>query len=213
MKNILLVSSSAAGANSRTRQVSDRAVQSLADREPGSRVVVRDVSREPLPHLDDAFLAGMGRAAEERSATQHEALARSDALVDELLAADVLVIAAPMYNFGVPSALKAWIDHVARAGRTFRYTANGPEGLLKGKRAILVLSRGGVYTKGPMLRLEFQESYLRGVLGFLGIDDVRSIHIEGVAFGADVAEAAVNRALVQAAAIADEVAEAQPLAA
>jgi FMN-dependent NADH-azoreductase len=213
MKKILLVTSSAAGAQSRTRQVSDRVVQALVTREPGSRVVVRDVAREPLPHLDDAFLAGMGRAANERSAAQHEALSRSDALIDELAAADVVVIAAPMYNFGVPSALKAWIDHVARAGRTFQYTANGPEGLLKGKRAILVLSRGGVYTKGPMLRLEFQESYLRGVLGFLGIDDVRSIHIEGVAFGADVAEAAVNRALVQAASIADEFAESEKIAA
>ncbi|HET9046227.1 MAG TPA: FMN-dependent NADH-azoreductase [Casimicrobiaceae bacterium] len=205
MKKILLVTSSAAGAQSRTRQVSDRVVQSLLAREPGSRVAIRDVSRDPLPHLDDTFLAGMGRAADERSAGQHEALSRSDALIDELVAADVVVIAAPMYNFGIPSALKAWIDHVARAGRTFRYTANGPEGLLNGKRAILVLSRGGVYTKGPMLRLEFQESYLRGVLGFLGIDDVRSIHIEGVALGADVAEAAVKRALEQAESVADEI--------
>ena len=213
MKKILLVTSSAAGAQSRTRQVSDRVVQALVARQPGSRVAVRDLVREPLPHLDDAFLAGMGRSADERTAAQAEAMSRSDALIDELVAADVVVIAAPMYNFGVPSALKAWIDHVARAGRTFRYTANGPEGLLKGKRAILVLSRGGVYTKGPMLRLEFQESYLRGVLGFLGIDDVRSIHIEGVAFGADVAEAAVNRALVQAARIADEFAEPVPVAA
>lgn len=213
MKKILLVTSSAAGAQSRTRQVSDRVVQALVDREPGSRVVVRDVVRDALPHLDDTFLAGMGRAAHERNAAQAEALSRSDAMIDELVAADVVVIAAPMYNFGIPSALKAWIDHVARAGRTFRYTANGPEGLLKGKRAILVLSRGGVYTKGPMLRLEFQESYLRGVLGFLGIDDVRSIHIEGVAFGADVAEAAVNRALVQAEAIVDEIAEHEKLAA
>ena len=205
MNNILLVTSSAAGAQSRTRQVSDRVVQAILAREPGSRVVVRDVAREPLPHLDDTFLAGMGRAESERTTLQAEALERSDALIDELAAADVVVIAAPMYNFGVPSALKAWIDHVARAGRTFRYTANGPEGLLKGKRAVLVLSRGGVYTKGPMLRLEFQESYLRGVLGFLGIDDVRSIHIEGVAFGADVAEAAVNRALLQADSIVDDI--------
>ena len=213
MKKILLVTSSAAGAQSRTRQVSDHVVQALVDREPGSRVVVRDVVRDALPHLDDTFLAAMGRAGDERTAAQAEALARSDGLIDELVAADVVVIAAPMYNFGIPSALKAWIDHVARAGRTFRYTASGPEGLLKGKRAILVLSRGGVYTKGPMLRLEFQESYLRGVLGFLGIDDVRAIHIEGVAFGADVAEAAVNRALVQAEAVADEIAEREARAA
>jgi len=93
-------------------------------------------------------------------------------------------------------------DHVTRAGRTFRYTAEGPEGLLKGKRAILVLSRGGVYTKGPMLRFEFQESYLRGVLGFLGITDVRVIRIEGMAMGADVAAAAVARALAEADVIA-----------
>ena len=213
MKNVLLVTSSPAGAASRTAQVSARVAAAIASRETGSRIVARDLAREPLPHLDGDFLGGMGRAPEDRDGPQAAALARSDALIDELLAADVVVIAAPMYNFGIPSALKAWIDHVARAGRTFRYTAEGPEGLLKGKRAILVLSRGGVYTKGPMLRFEFQESYLRGVLGFLGITDVRVIRIEGMALGADVAAAAVARALAEADGIAFDDGAATALAA
>jgi FMN-dependent NADH-azoreductase len=213
MKNVLVVTSSPAGAGSRTAQVSGRVAVAVATREPGSRVVTRDLARDPLPHLDGDFLGGMGRAPADRDAPQAAALARSDALIDELLAADVVVIAAPMHNFGIPSALKAWIDHVARAGRTFRYTAAGPEGLLQGKRAILVLSRGGVYTRGPMLRLEFQESYLRGVLGFLGITDVRVIRIEGMALGADVAAAAVARALAEAEGIAFDDAAATALAA
>ncbi len=183
MKRILLVSSSPRGAQSYSHRVAQRVVDEFAAREPGAEVVVRDLVRDPLPHLGEAFVSGMARPASERSAEEAEALDRSDRLIDELVAADVVVIAAPMYNFGIPSGLKAWIDHVARAGRTFRYGATGPEGLLKGKRAVLVVARGGVYTKGPMLKMEFQESYLRGVLGFLGITDVQTIRVEGVAIG------------------------------
>ena len=191
MKRILMVTSSAAGAQSRTRQVADRVVQTLLDREPGSRVVVRDVVREPLPHLDGTFLAGMGRAAGERSAAQHEALARSDALVDELLASDVVVIAAPMYNFGVPSALKAYFDHIARSGVTFRYTAKGPVGLMTGKRAVVIATRGGLYAGTP---LDTQTGYVRDFLRFIGIGDVEFVHAEGLAMGEAPKSAAIDKA-------------------
>ena len=186
----------------------------FAAREPGAEVVVRDLVRDPLPHLGEAFVSGMARPASERSAEEAKALDRSERLIDELVAADVVVIAAPMHNFGIPSGLKAWIDHVGRAGRTFRYGAAGPEGLLKGKRAVLVVARGGVYTKGPMLKMEFQESYLRGVLGFLGIIDVRTIRVEGVAMGEAAAREAHEQGTKRAAALARELAgEALPAAA
>jgi len=128
-------------------------------------------------------------------------MARSDKLIDELFAADVVVMAVPMHNFGLPSTLKAWIDHIARAGRTFAYSEKGPQGLLKEKKAILVLARGGVYSDGPAKPLDFQESYLRSILGFLGITDVQVVRVEGVAMGED----AVKRALASARAQADTV--------
>jgi FMN-dependent NADH-azoreductase len=119
--------------------------------------------------------------AEKRSSDQTQLLALSEALIEELFAADTIVIASPMHNFGVPSTLKAWIDHISRAGRTFSYGANGPQGLLKGKRAILVLASGGVYSNGQMKALDFTEPYLRAVLGFLGITEVDVVRVEGVA--------------------------------
>jgi FMN-dependent NADH-azoreductase len=214
MNNVLLVSSSPRGAQSYSQKVARQVVDDIAAVEPSTRVVVRDLARDPLPHLGEAFVAGMARPANERTVEEAEALDRSDRLIDELAAADVVVIAAPMYNFGIPSGLKAWIDHVARAGRTFRYGATGPEGLLKGKRAVLVVSRGGVYTKGPMLKMEFQESYLRGVLGFLGITDVETIRVEGVAMGEAAARDSFERATAQASALAgDLVRDALPVAA
>jgi FMN-dependent NADH-azoreductase len=122
------------------------------------------------------------------------ALALSQQLVDEVLASDVLVIEAPMYNFAIPSVLKAWIDHIVRAGKTFQYGAHGPEGLAKGKKAIIVLGRGGVYSEGPYKVMDYQEPYLRAILGFIGISDVETIHIEGVAMGPDKAAEALEKA-------------------
>jgi FMN-dependent NADH-azoreductase len=110
-------------------------------------------------------------------------------MIEELEAADTVVLAVPMYNFSIPSTLKAWIDHVARAGRTFRYTANGPEGLLKNKQVFVVTGRGGIYSgDAPTRVLDFQEPYLRGILGFLGLTNVTFIHIEGLSIGAESAE-------------------------
>ena len=138
---------------------------------------------------------------EKRSPAEAKALALSDALVDELAAADVVVLAVPMYNFGLPSSLKAWIDHIVRPGRTFSYGEKGPEGLLKGKKAVVVVARGGVYSEGPAQQLDFQESYLRAVLGFIGITNVHVVRVEGVAMG----EEALKNAMASAKAQSEEV--------
>ncbi len=194
MSNILLVLSSPRGEEAYSTQVARDLVAKLRAGDPAAVVTVRDVARDPLPHVGEAFVNAIRSPTGPSTEAERAVVEKSNALVDELLAADVVVIAAPMYNFGVPSTLKAWIDHVARAGRTFRYTENGPEGLAKDKRAFLVLSRGGVYSTGPAQRLEHQGTYLRALLGFLGITDVRTIDIEGVAFGPEAAERALNAA-------------------
>lgn len=166
----------------------------LQTRNPGSGLVVRDVGQNPPPHVGLDFIAGIYAAPEQRTPAQAKSLALSDALIDELFAADTIVVAVPMHNFGVPSTLKAWIDHVSRAGRTFSFGANGPQGLLKGKHAILVLASGGVYSNGQMKAFDFTEPYLRAVLGFLGITDVDVVRVEGVATSAVAAEKALATA-------------------
>jgi FMN-dependent NADH-azoreductase len=139
------------------------------------------VAENPPPHVGRAFVSALQTQPEQLTQEQAEAVAFSDSLIAELSAADILVLAVPMHNFGLPSTLKAWIDHVVRAGSTFSYSASGPMGLLKGKRAILVLARGGVYSNGPTKPFDFQEPYLRSILGFIGITDVDVVYVEGVA--------------------------------
>jgi FMN-dependent NADH-azoreductase len=140
--------------------------------------------------------------ADSDDATLNADLVKGNAYLDELFAADVLVIGAPMYNLSIPTPLKAWIDRIAVAGKTFRYTAGGPEGLLKNKKAFIASARGGVYSAGsPAAALEHQESYLIGLLAFLGVTDVKVVRAEGIAFGPEAKEAAVSRALEDIAAI------------
>ena len=155
-----------------------------------------------MPHIGEAFVAGVATPVENRSPDQHAEVSRSDAVVDELLASDIVIIASPMINFGVPSTLKAWIDHLARAGRTFRYTENGAQGLVSGKKVYLVEARGGIYSEGAMQAYNFQETYLKATLGFLGLDDVDVIAVEGVAFGVEAAENALASALERVDALA-----------
>ena len=130
--------------------------------------------------------------AEQRTPAQTETVKISDQLVDELFVADVIVLGAPMYNFSVSSALKAWIDHVARAGRTFKYTESGPVGLLTGKKVYIFTSRGGVYSEGPAKSMDFHETYLRAVLGFIGLTDITFIHTEGLAMGEEAVAGAMS---------------------
>ena len=143
--NILFVTSSSRGSASYSNRVATNVLTELRSRNPGARVTVRDLGREPLPHINDDFVTATRSATMPQTDEQRALLAHSEALVDELLAADVIVIAAPMINFTIPSNLKAWIDYVARAGRTFRYSEKGPEGLVTGKQVIIVAARGGVY--------------------------------------------------------------------
>ena len=205
MKNILVIQSSP-----RAESFSQRVAQSIVDefknRDPGTKVVVRDLAKNPPPHVGNAFVSGLSIPPEQRTKLQSIALAHSDELIDELTAADVVVLAVPMYNFGPPSVLKAWIDHVVRRGRTFAYSQNGPEGLLKGKRAILVLARGGVYSEGPAKPLDFQEPYLRSILGFIGLTDIEVVRVEGIAVSAIGAEKAMASAMEQSNEILAEVA-------
>jgi FMN-dependent NADH-azoreductase len=197
MKNILLIQTSPRGSLSFSQKIAQTVVRDLQALHPGAALVVRDLAENPPPHIGPAFVTGQQVPPEQRTPDQANALALSDTLIDELIAADVLVLAAPMFNFGVPSTLKAWIDHISRGGRTFSYGANGPVGLLKGKRAILVLARGGVYTDGPAKPYDFQEPYLQSVLGFLGITDVHAVHVEGVASSAIGPEKALASATAQ----------------
>ena len=199
MNNVLLVMSSPRGQQSYSQQVARGIVDDLKIAHPAAKIVVRNVARNPLPHVGEAFVSGMTQKPEQRSRAETQALALSDALIEELAAADVVVLAVPMYNFGLPSALKAWIDHVVRAGSTFRFGANGPEGLLRNKRAIVVVSRGGVYSDGPLKQLDFQESYMKSVLGFIGITDVEVVRVEGVAMGDQAVRTAMANARQQSA--------------
>ncbi len=206
MKNILFVISSPSGWRSQSHQFASHVVDDLKIRHPGATVTVRDVARNPLPHIDEAFVTGRLLPAGERSPAQARSLALSDALIAELEAADAVVLAVPMHNFGIPSSLKAWIDHVARPGRTFSYSAKGPEGLLKGKKAVLVLARGGVYSRGPLQQMDFQEPYLRSVLAFIGITNVHAVHVEGVGLGDEALRKAAASARAQADAVVREIA-------
>jgi FMN-dependent NADH-azoreductase len=191
--NILHITSSARGSASYSNRVARQVLDELTTANPGATVTLRDLARDPLPHIDDDFVVATKSPEGPQTERQRALLARSDALVDELFAADVIVIAAPMINFTIPSTLKSWIDHVARAGRTFSYGAAGPQGLVTGKQVILIGARGGVYADAGQA-LDFQLPYLKSVLGFLGMTDVTVLEVEGTAFGPDAAEQAVAAA-------------------
>jgi len=197
MCNILFVSSSPRGSASYSNQIAQRVISDLRERNSNARLVVRDLAQPPLPHIDDDFVTATRGPNGPQTDRQRAILALSDALVDEFLAADIVVIAAPMINFGVPTQLKSWFDYVARAGRTFRYSEAGPQGLVTGKRVIIVSASGGIYS-GANAAFDFQVPWLRSMLGFLGITIVEVIRVEGTALGPKPAEEAVARAAAQA---------------
>lgn len=201
MASILLVTSSPRGAASHSSRVATELAESLAA-STGAAIVTRDLAAAPLPHIDPAFSAGIYTPEDQRDAAQAAAVAPSDAAVDELLAADTVVIATGLINFGIASTLKSWLDHVARRGRTFSYGADGPKGLATGKKAYIVLASGGVYSQGPAAAMDFAVPYLKGVLGFLGISDVEVIRIEGVGMGPEAVEKALAAARDQVAGLA-----------
>lgn len=194
MTSILYITSSPRGEDSYSGRVASRLLDDIRSRRPEAKVVVRDLAADPLPHIDADFVAATRKVEGPQTDRQRALLARSDALIDELFAADMVVISAPMINFGIPSTLKAWIDFVARAGRTFSYSEAGPQGLVTGKRVVLIVARGGIYADARAAA-DFQVPYLKNVLAFLGMTGVDVIEVEGTAYGPDVAEKAVAAAV------------------
>ena len=198
MKTYLQLNTSLHGTEAQSSRLARQFIETLVRTDHGTdaatepaRVVVRDLANQPLPHLTAERFAAFVTAPEQRTADQARIADESDALVAELAAADVIVIGLPMYNFGVPSTLKAYFDHVARAGVTFRYTANGPEGLLRAKRAFVVATRGGKHAGTPS---DLQSAYVRQFLGFIGITDVEFVYVEGLALGEESRTAAIAEA-------------------
>jgi FMN-dependent NADH-azoreductase len=200
---ILHIDSSILGAYSVSRSLSAAIVARQQALHPSSKVTYRDLGVDATVHLSDRHLAAFQGGAVTDPALGAD-LAIGSAYIDDLFAADIIVIGAPMYNFSIPSQLKAWIDRVCVAGRTFQYGANGPEGLLpKGKRVFIASSRGGVYTgDSPAAVLEHHETYLRGVFGFIGLTDVTVVRAEGLSLGEDAKAAAIAKAKTEIAALA-----------
>jgi FMN-dependent NADH-azoreductase len=192
MNTILYINSSIRNTGSISRQLSGEFIEKLKTAHAGAKVVERDLASHPIPHLDEAMMGAFFTPENQRTPEQNNNVRLSDELVAELLSADTIVIGAPMYNFSVSSSLKSWIDHVARAGVTFRYTDKGPEGTVNGKKVYIFTSRGGVYSSGPAKVMDFHETYLRAVLGFIGLTNIHFIHSEGLAMG----DEAVNSAII-----------------
>jgi len=193
---LLHIDSSILGTQSATRELGAAIVGKWQRQNPGSQVRHLDLAREPLNHLTGEVLAARSAPAGQRSVELQRDVEAGERAMDDFLSADVIVVGAPMYNFSIPSQLKAWIDRIAVAGKTFRYTEKGPEGLVKGKKVIIVSARGGIYSAGaPAAALDFQENYLRGVFGFLGITDIEFVRAEGLNYGPAQREQAMTVAL------------------
>ena len=199
--NILQVNSSARAEGSHSTTLANALVARIRTDNPGATVTVRDLSRAPHLPLDDSALQALFTPADKRTAEQSARVARDDALISEIQAADVVVLGVPMYNFGVSGQLKNWIDAISRAQVTFRYTASGPEGLLGGKKVYVALTRGGLYRNTPN---DTQVPYLRTIFTFLGMTDVQFVYAEGLAMGPE----ALQNALAAAHSQIDELVEA-----
>jgi FMN-dependent NADH-azoreductase len=195
MTTLLQINASIHNDNGQSSQLANQFVETFRARTPHAKVVVRDVAAaEPVPHLTAERFGAFITKPEERSAAQHAVVAYSDALIDEIKQADVVVIGLPMYNFGVPSQLKAYFDHIARAGVTFKYTANGPQGLVTGKKVYVLAARGGLYAGTAH---DTQTHYVRDFLAFIGMQDVQFIYAEGLAMSAEHKQAGLAQAAQQ----------------
>ena len=180
MPTLLHLDASPRGNYSISRQLSTAAVNSWKDKNPDGKVIERDLTKTGMTFVDLDWIMGAFSAPDQHTASHKAALAISDELIGELLAADEIVIGSPMYNFAVPAVLKAWIDHVVRAGKTFRYGAAGPEGLVKGRKAVIAVASGGTYDAGSGLEAyNYEIPYLRHILGFIGITDVTFVQAGG----------------------------------
>jgi len=191
MKNLLQINSSIFSSGGQSSRLAERFVAAWRQANPGATATVRDLASEPVPHLDAARFGAFIATAEERTIEQQAAANYSDTLIAELKAADVIVLGLPLYNFGLPSTLKAYFDHVGRAGHTFKYTEKGAVGLLRGKKAYVFAARGGLYEGTPR---DTQTAYVRDFLGFIGITDVEFVYAEGLAISEESKQASLARA-------------------
>lgn len=182
---ILQINSSIYSVDGQTSQMADQFVMSLLRNHPGAKLVIRDLVRDPIPHLDAARFAALMQKPEERTPDEQAVVNLSDTLIEELRQADVLVLGLPMYNFGVPSQLKSWFDHIARAGVTFKYAQQGPVGLMRGRKVYVLAARGGRYAGTPA---DTETAYVHHFLAFLGITDVKFIYAEGLAISPEARE-------------------------
>jgi FMN-dependent NADH-azoreductase len=193
-KKILRIDSSARDEGSYSRALTDQVVSKLQVSNPGAEILLRDVANGNLPHIDSVWAAATNTPEADRSAEHIAALALSDSLVDEIISADILVIGCPIYNFSVPASLKAWIDQICRAGRTFSYSPEGPKGLLEGKKAYIIIASGGTEIDSTV---DFATGYLRQVLSFIGITDVVVIESDRLMIDADAAHARAKNIIEQ----------------
>lgn len=192
MAKILVLNSSVLGDGSASKILVEDTVRGLLVQTPSAQILRRDLGEAPIPHLVSGTVAGI-RGVPSTDA-EHAARALSDELIAELRSADTVVIGAPMYNFSISTGLRAWFDYVLRPGETFSYSEAGPRGLLGGKKVIVIETRGGLYSEGPARGIDFQEPYLRQLLGFIGITDVSFVHAEKMGFGPDARYAAMTAA-------------------
>jgi FMN-dependent NADH-azoreductase len=195
MTTLLQINASINNSNGQSSRLANQFVSAFRERRPDAKIVVREVAAaDPVPHLDGERFAAFVTQSQERSTAQHAVVAYSDSLIDELRDADVVVLGLPMYNFGVPSQLKAYFDHIARAGVTFKYTEKGPVGLLTGKKVYVFAARGGLYAGTPM---DTQTGYVRDFLRFLGMSDVEFVYAEGLAISPQSKEANLAKAVAE----------------
>ncbi|MET3577091.1 FMN-dependent NADH-azoreductase [Mesorhizobium robiniae] len=192
--SILLVTSSPRGAASHSTRIATELAEKLLAANPSAKLVVRDLVSNPLPHIDPDYSTGIYTPVEARTQRQAEVVGVSDGVLEELFAADTIILATGFINFGISSTLKSWVDHVARSGKTFAYGEDGPKGLVTGKKVYIVLASGGIYSEGAAVQLDHAIPYLRSVLGFIGMTDVDVIRIEGVGMGPDAVTAALAKA-------------------
>ncbi|WP_375176921.1 FMN-dependent NADH-azoreductase [Marinobacter mobilis] len=191
MKNILVITASIFGQNGQSSQLVSKTLEKLTRQHPDAQVHIRDLAKNPVPHLDAERFGAFLATPADATAAQSDVQAFSDELIAELKQADAVLLGVPMYNFGVPSVLKAYFDHIARAGITFRYTENGPEGLLEDKPVYVLAARGGIYAGTPN---DSQTPFLRSFLGFLGLTSVEFIYAEGLNMGDDHKSQSLDKA-------------------
>lgn len=194
--NILRISTSIKGSLSQSAQLGQVILDKILTANPAAVVTERNLSEEDVPHLTPTFFQALYATPHSLTPAQQLALAFSDRSIEELQRADILLLEVPMYNFTIPSSLKAWIDHIIRAGKTFRYTENGAEGLVLHKKVFLAISTGGIYSEGPLKTYDFTENYLRATLGMIGITDIEAIRVEGTGIP-EYKDVALDKALSQ----------------